>query len=100
MCLNVVLGSAKAKIVNATQVIISIIVTKKILILRINGLIYFFNSSLSINKFFVKRIWADNSKRINKIIINLLILVNNFESKSKPNKAAWNIKNIQDNNPK
>ena len=48
----------------------------------------------------VNKIWADNSKRINKIIINLLILPNDFESKSSPNKDACIIKNTQDNTPK
>ena len=59
-----------------------------------------FNSFLNLYKFMVKKIWADNSKKINKIIINLLILPNNFESKSSPNKDACSIKNTQDNTPK
>jgi len=86
--------------VNATQVAKNIVRTKIIFILRIRGWIYFFNSSLNLNKFFVKEIWASISNIINKIIINLLILVNNFESKSKPKKAACNAKNIQENIPK
>jgi len=95
-----VLGSPKARIMNAAQVIKNTIVTKIIFILRIKGLIYFFSSSLNTNKFFVKRIWAQTSKKINKIIINLLILSNNFESKSTPKNVACNIKNIQENTPK
>ena len=100
MCLNTVLGSPKVKIANATQVVKNTIVTKIIFILRIKGLIYFINSFLNLNKFFVKRIWANISKKINKIIINLLILLNNFESKSKPKKIACNIKKMQENIPK
>ena len=88
MCLNAALGSPTAKIVNATQVVKINIVTKKIFILRIKILIYFFNSCLNLNKFIVKKIWADISEKINKIIINRLILLNKFESKFIPRKAA------------
>ena len=64
MCLNATLGSPKAKTASAAQVIKNIVITKIIFILRIKGLIYSFNFSLNLNKFFVKRIWADISKRI------------------------------------
>ena len=85
---------------NAIQVVKNTIITKIIFILRIKGWIYFFNSSLNLNKFFVKEIWASISNIINKIIINLLILANIIESKSKPKKVACNAKNIQENIPK
>ena len=56
------------------------------------------------NKHIPKKRWGQNflvdSNIINKIIINLLILANNFESKSKPKKVACNAKNIQENIPK
>ena len=38
--------------------------------------------------------------KLNKIIINFLVLSNNFESKSKPKKIVCNAKNIQENIPK
>ena len=85
---------------NAIQVVKNTITTKIIFILRIKGWIYFFNSSLNLNKFVVKKIWASISNIINKIIIYLLILANNFESKSKPKKVACNAKNIQESIPK
>ena len=85
---------------NAIQVVKNTITTKIIFILRIKGWIYFFNSSLNLNKFVVKKIWASISNIINKIIIYLLILANNFESKSKPKKEACNIKNIHESAPK
>ena len=100
MCLNPVVGLAKAKIENATKVVIKTITTKRTFILRIKGLIYSFNSFLKVNKFFVKSIWATTSHTINKTIIILLILENNFDSMSKPKKRAWKIKRTQDNNPK
>ena len=78
----------------------STIITKVIFTKIIKERICFFNSLLNLYKFLVNKIWADNSKRINKIIINLLILPNNFESKSSPNKDACSIKNTQDNTPK
>ena len=56
MCLNPVVGLAKAKIENATKVVIKTITTKRTFILRIKGLIYLFNSYLKVNKFFVKSI--------------------------------------------
>ena len=85
---------------NAKQVMKDTIITKVIFILRIKGLIYFFNSSLNLNKFLVKKIWANTSSRINKIIINLLILLNNIESKFKPKNVACNARNIQENIPR
>ena len=94
------LGSPKARIIIATNVIKKTIVTKIIFALRIKGLIYFFNSCLNLNIFIVNKIWATTSNTINKIIINLLTLENNFESKSIPKKIACNVKNMQDNNPK
>ena len=100
MCLNDVLGSVKAKIANAAHVIKNTTVTKIIFILRIKGFIYFFKSSLNLNKFFVKNIWANISKEINKIIISFLILENNLESISKPKKDACNAKNIHEKTPK
>ena len=100
MCLNAVLGSPTVSIVEAKQVVKNTIITKMIFILRIEGLIYFFSSSLNINKFFVKKIWAHISNRINKNIINLLICENNIESKFKPKNVACNAKNIQENMPK
>ena len=78
----------------------SAIITKVIFTKIIKERICFFNSLLNLYKFLVNKIWADNSKRINKIIINLLILLNNFESKSSPNKDACSIKNTQDNAPR
>ena len=96
MCLNAVLGSAKAKIENAIQVERNTITTKTIFILRIKGLIYSFNSFLNLNRFFVKVIWARISNKINKVIINLLVVTNQLESKSKPKKVACNAKNIQE----
>ena len=77
MSLNSVLGSPKTKIENAAQLIENIVITKIIFILRIKGLIYSFNFSLNSNKVFVKRISANISKNINKIILNL------FNSKNK-----------------
>ena len=56
MCLNAVLGSPKAKITNAMQVIENIIIRKIIFIFRIKGLIYSCNSPLNLNKFLVKEI--------------------------------------------
>ena len=100
MSLNSVLGSPKTKIENAAQLIENIVITKIIFILRIKGLIYFFSSPLYLNKFLVKKIWANISKKINEIIINFLVLENNFESKSKPKKIACNVKNAQENTPK
>ena len=100
MSLNSVLGSPKTKIENAAQLIKNIVITKIIFILRIKGLIYSFNFSLNSNKFFVKRIWANISKNINKIIINFLVIPNNFESKFKPKKIACNINKMQENIPK
>ena len=100
MCLNAVLGSPTAKIMEAKQVVKNTIITKMIFILRIKGLIYFFSSSLNPNKFFVNKIWASTSNRINKIIINLLIFENNIESIFKPKNVACNAKNIQENIPK
>ena len=87
---------------NASTIVVpeSAIITKVIFTRIIKERICFFNSLLNLYKFLVNKIWADNSKRINKIIINLLILPNNFESKSSPNKDACNIKNTQDNTPK
>ena len=75
MCLNGVLGSPKAKITNATQVMENTIIRKIIFIFRIKGLIYSCNSSWNLNKFLVKEIWAASSKKINKIIIILLIAI-------------------------
>ena len=100
MCLNAVLGSPKVKIENATQVIKKTVITKTIFILSIRGLMYFFNSSLNLNRFFVKSIWANISKKINKIIINLLVLLNGLESISRPKKVACNAKKMQENIPK
>ena len=100
MSLNSVLGSPKTKIENAAQLIKNIVITKIIFILRIKGLIYFFNFSFSLNRFIVNKTWANISKKINKIMINLLILANNFESISMPKKVACNIKNMQENTPK
>ena len=100
MCLNPVVGLAKAKIENATKVVIKTITTKRTFILRIKGLIYLFNSYLKVNKFFVKSIWAITSKTINKIIITFLIWENNFELKSNPKKEAWSMRNIQESTPK
>ncbi len=94
------LGSPKDKIENAIQVVKNTNVTKIIFILRIKGLIYSCSSVLNLNIFVVKKIWASISDKINKIIINLLVLANSFESKSKPKKVACNAKNIQENNPK
>ena len=53
-CLNTELGLKKAKIINVIRVTKITVVTKIIFTLRIKGLIYFFNSSLNSNKFFVK----------------------------------------------
>ena len=100
MCLNEVLGSPAARIAEAEQVVKNTIITKMIFILRIKGLIYFFSSSLNLNKFLVKKIWANTSSKINKIIINLLVFENNIESKSKPKNVACNAKNIQENIPR
>ena len=78
MCLNAVLESPKARIENAMQVIENTIIRKIIFIFRIKGLIYSCNFSWNLNKFLVKEIWAANSKKINKIIIILLIMENKF----------------------
>ena len=56
MCLNSVLGSLKAKIMNATVVITSIAETKMIFVLRTKGHIYSFSSFLNLYKFLVKNI--------------------------------------------
>ena len=100
MCLNAVLGSPTVRIMEARHVVKNTIITKMIFIFRIKGLIYFFSSSLNLNKFLVKKIWANTSSRINKIIINLLVIENNIESKFKPKNVACNAKNIQENIPK
>ena len=98
-CLNTELGLKKAKIINVISVTKNTVVTKIIFILSIKRLMYFFNFSLNLNRFIVNKIWANISKKINKIMINLLILANNFESISMPKKIACNIKNKQEHTP-
>ena len=100
ICLVAVLKLPQTRNANNIAVADNTIVIKVIFTRSIKERICFFNSLLNLYKFMVNKIWADNSKRINKIIINLLILSNNFESKSSPNKDACIIKNTQDNTPK
>ena len=100
ICLVAVLKLPQIRNANIIKLAENTIVIKVIFTRIIKERIYFFNSLLNLYKFIVKKIWADNSKTINKIIINLLILLNNFESKSTPNRDACVIKNTQDNTPK
>ena len=100
ICLVVVLKLPQIRNVTNITDADNTIVIKVIFTRSIKERICFFNSLLNLYKCMVNKIWADNSKRINKIIINLLILSNNFESKSSPNKDACSIKNTQDNTPK